>query len=62
MCSFLSRMGSTGEADRKRRHFSSISPTGAAAKKQPFAPLSEDKKVICESFFSCFMLVDFVAG
>lgn len=38
-------MGSTGEADRKRRHFSSISPTAAAAKKQPFAPLSEDKKL-----------------
>ncbi|KAL3516889.1 hypothetical protein ACH5RR_023791 [Cinchona calisaya] len=39
-------MGSTGEADRKRRHFSSISPTGAAAtKKKPFVPLSEDKKL-----------------
>lgn len=38
-------MGSTGEADRKRRHFSSISPTGAAAKKHPFMPLSEDKKL-----------------
>ncbi|CAI9101302.1 OLC1v1038595C1 [Oldenlandia corymbosa var. corymbosa] len=38
-------MGSTGEADRKRRHFSSISPTSAAAKKQPFMPLSEDKKL-----------------
>ncbi|THU73259.1 hypothetical protein C4D60_Mb04t20910 [Musa balbisiana] len=40
-------MGSTGEPGRKRRHFSSISPTsaGAAAKKQPFAPFSEDKKL-----------------
>ncbi|XP_027112931.1 E3 ubiquitin-protein ligase BRE1-like 1 isoform X1 [Coffea arabica] len=38
-------MGSTGEADRKRRQFSSISPTGAAAKKHPFMPLSEDKKL-----------------
>lgn len=39
-------MGSTGEHDRKRRHISSISsPTAAAAKKQPFLPLSEDKKV-----------------
>lgn len=42
-----SSMASTGEADRKRRHLSSISPTEAAAmaKKQPFAPLSEDKKL-----------------
>ncbi|KAL3537048.1 hypothetical protein ACH5RR_000414, partial [Cinchona calisaya] len=40
-------MGSTGEADRKRRHFSSTSPTGAAAatKKHSFMPLSEDKKL-----------------
>ncbi|KAK6920353.1 hypothetical protein RJ641_016257 [Dillenia turbinata] len=40
-------MGSTGEPDRKRRHFSSISPTAAAAdaKKQPFCPSSEDKKI-----------------
>ncbi|XP_050385967.1 E3 ubiquitin-protein ligase BRE1-like 1 [Argentina anserina] len=41
-------MGSTGEHDRKRRHFSSISsPTAAAAtaKKQPFLPISEDKKL-----------------
>ncbi|XP_035540989.1 E3 ubiquitin-protein ligase BRE1-like 1 isoform X1 [Juglans regia] len=44
-------MGSTGEPDRKRRHFSSISPTAAAAdaaataKKQPFLPISEDKKL-----------------
>ncbi|XVE76891.1 hypothetical protein DITRI_Ditri13aG0016800 [Diplodiscus trichospermus] len=37
-------MGSTGEADRKRRHFSSISPTAVAAKKQPFLPTSEEKK------------------
>ncbi|XP_019082403.1 PREDICTED: E3 ubiquitin-protein ligase BRE1-like 1 isoform X1 [Camelina sativa] len=39
-------MASTGEPDRKRRHFSSISPTEAAAavKKQPFFwPSSEDK-------------------
>ncbi|XP_038682111.1 E3 ubiquitin-protein ligase BRE1-like 1 [Tripterygium wilfordii] len=39
-------MGSTGEHDRKRRHFSSISPTAAeAAKKQSFAPISEEKKL-----------------
>ncbi|GMI74091.1 REDUCED DORMANCY 4, histone mono-ubiquitination 1 [Hibiscus trionum] len=38
-------MGSTGEADRKRRHFSSISPTAVASKKQPFAPISEEKKL-----------------
>ncbi|XWS45857.1 hypothetical protein CRYUN_Cryun14cG0015300 [Craigia yunnanensis] len=38
-------MGSTGEADRKRRHFSSISPTAVAAKKQPFLPTSEEKKL-----------------
>ncbi|XP_011089870.1 E3 ubiquitin-protein ligase BRE1-like 1 [Sesamum indicum] len=38
-------MGSTGEADKKRRHFSSISPTAGAAKKQPLAPLSEEKKL-----------------
>ncbi|XP_020882677.1 E3 ubiquitin-protein ligase BRE1-like 1 isoform X1 [Arabidopsis lyrata subsp. lyrata] len=39
-------MASTGEPDRKRRHFSSISPSEAAAavKKQPFFwPSSEDK-------------------
>ncbi|CAL5331332.1 unnamed protein product [Camellia sinensis] len=42
-------MGSTGEPDRKRRHFSSISPTAASAKKQSFLPLSEDKKE-CLSF------------
>ncbi|MFQ6626836.1 hypothetical protein Gotur_004989 [Gossypium turneri] len=40
-------MGSTGEADRKRRHFSSISPTAVAAKKQSFLPISEEKKVQC---------------
>lgn len=39
-------MGSTGDADRKRRHFGSASPTAAPAKKQPFSPISEDKKVI----------------
>ncbi|CAO2834803.1 unnamed protein product [Amaranthus hypochondriacus] len=40
-------MASTGEADRKRRHFTSISPTAAATmtKKQSFTPLSEDKKL-----------------
>ncbi|KAF3440070.1 hypothetical protein FNV43_RR18348 [Rhamnella rubrinervis] len=38
-------MGSTGEHDRKRRHFNSISPTAATAKKQPFSSLSEDKKL-----------------
>ncbi|GLU00395.1 hypothetical protein SLE2022_177700 [Rubroshorea leprosula] len=38
-------MGSTGEADRKRRHFTSISPTAVAAKKQPFLPISEEKKL-----------------
>ncbi|KAG6747915.1 hypothetical protein POTOM_047806 [Populus tomentosa] len=39
-------MGSTGEPDRKRRHFSSISsPTAAMAKKQPLSHLSEDKKL-----------------
>ncbi len=41
-------MGSTGEPDRKRRHFSSISPT---ATKQPFLPISEDKKVRSWHFF-----------
>ncbi|KAL2460873.1 E3 ubiquitin-protein ligase BRE1-like 1 [Abeliophyllum distichum] len=38
-------MGSTGEADRKRRHFSSISPTAATVKKHSLVPLSEDKKL-----------------
>ncbi|XP_059633890.1 E3 ubiquitin-protein ligase BRE1-like 1 [Cornus florida] len=38
-------MGSTGEPDRKRRHVSSISPTAASPKKQPFLPTSEDKKL-----------------
>ncbi|KAL5798900.1 hypothetical protein ACOSQ2_003720 [Xanthoceras sorbifolium] len=38
-------MGSTGEPDRKRRHFSSISPTATATKKNPFLPSSEDKKL-----------------
>uniref|UniRef100_A0A2P2J7N6 E3 ubiquitin-protein ligase BRE1-like 1 isoform X1 n=1 Tax=Rhizophora mucronata TaxID=61149 RepID=A0A2P2J7N6_RHIMU len=37
-------MGS--EPDRKRRHFSSISPKPVMAKKQPFAQLSEGKKVL----------------
>ncbi|MED6120827.1 ubiquitin-like modifier hub1, partial [Stylosanthes scabra] len=36
-----------GESDRKRRHFSSLSPTAApaTAKKLPFLPVSEDKKL-----------------
>ncbi|XVF73484.1 hypothetical protein PTKIN_Ptkin12aG0204800 [Pterospermum kingtungense] len=38
-------MGSTGEADRKRRQFSSLSPTAVPAKKQPFSPTSEEKKL-----------------
>ncbi|KAB2015628.1 hypothetical protein ES319_D08G038300v1 [Gossypium barbadense] len=38
-------MGSTGEADRKRRHFNSIPPTAVASKKQPFLPISEEKKL-----------------
>ncbi|KAL6494118.1 ubiquitin-like modifier hub1 [Orobanche gracilis] len=38
-------MGSTGEADKKRRHFSSTSPTTATTKKQPIVPLSEEKKL-----------------
>ncbi|KAI4354748.1 hypothetical protein L6164_003591 [Bauhinia variegata] len=40
-------MGSMSEPDRKRRHFSSLSPTAAAAtaKKLPFLPVSEDKKL-----------------
>ncbi|XP_074573606.1 LOW QUALITY PROTEIN: E3 ubiquitin-protein ligase BRE1-like 1 [Curcuma longa] len=39
-------MGSTGEPERKRRHFDPISPTSAGAtKKQPFSPRSEDKKL-----------------
>ncbi|KAA3471488.1 E3 ubiquitin-protein ligase BRE1-like 1 isoform X1 [Gossypium australe] len=38
-------MGSTGEADRKRRHFNSISPPAVASKKQPFLPISEEKKL-----------------
>ncbi|CAI9761993.1 unnamed protein product [Fraxinus pennsylvanica] len=41
-------MGSTGEADRKRRHISSISPTAATVKKHPFVPISEDKKHLCQ--------------
>lgn len=39
-------MGSTGEPDRKRRHFSSISPTaGAAAKNHLLSPCTDDKKL-----------------
>ncbi|XP_074578685.1 E3 ubiquitin-protein ligase BRE1-like 1 [Curcuma longa] len=39
-------MGSTGEPERKRRHFGPISPTSAGAtKKQPFSPRSDDKKL-----------------
>lgn len=47
-------MASTGEPDRKRRHFSSISPSEAAAavKKQPFFwPSSEDKVLSSSSTF-----------
>lgn len=39
-------MGSTGEADRKRRHLSSISsPASNTPMKHPFTPLSEGKKL-----------------
>ncbi|KAK9050112.1 hypothetical protein SSX86_030918 [Deinandra increscens subsp. villosa] len=39
-------MGGTGEADRKRHYSSISSPTAAAAaKKHPFVPSSEDKKL-----------------
>ncbi|XP_042038389.1 E3 ubiquitin-protein ligase BRE1-like 1 isoform X1 [Salvia splendens] len=38
-------MGSTGEADKKRRHVSSLSPTPAMAKKHRLAALSEEKKL-----------------
>ncbi|CAJ1780003.1 unnamed protein product [Sphenostylis stenocarpa] len=40
-------MGSMSDSDRKRRHFSSLSPTpvAATAKKLPFLPVSEDKKL-----------------
>ncbi|GAA0169149.1 hypothetical protein LIER_23694 [Lithospermum erythrorhizon] len=38
-------IGSTGDSDKKRRHLSSMSPTAANAKKQPFAALSEEKKL-----------------
>lgn len=49
-------MGSTGEPDRKRRHFSSLSsPTAAATKKSPFVTLSEDKKVFVLLFPKFFM-------
>lgn len=51
-------MGSTGEADRKRRQFSSLSPTAGAAKKQSFTPLSEDKKV----YLNCFNAVEFLCS
>ncbi|KAJ0970584.1 hypothetical protein J5N97_018543 [Dioscorea zingiberensis] len=53
-------MGSTGEPDRKRRHFSSISPTAAtAAKKQPLFPSSssEDKKFIILTYLELLFLV-----
>ena len=54
-------MGSTVESDRKRRHFSTISPTAATAKKAPFLPVSEDKKVrsfsyLVSSFFELIVL------
>ena len=38
-------MGSTGEADRKRRHLAAISPSSIPAKKPSLLPISEDKKV-----------------
>ncbi|XP_048447748.1 E3 ubiquitin-protein ligase BRE1-like 1 isoform X2 [Pyrus x bretschneideri] len=38
-------MDSTGESDRKRHHFSSISPMPATAKKQPVLPIYEDRKL-----------------
>ena len=60
---FFMLTGSTGEPDRKRRHFSSISPTAAAKKQPAFAP-SEDKKVwsLCSSYFifSLAYLVQFI--
>ena len=50
-------MGSTGEPDRKRRHFSSISsPPVAMTEKQPFSHLSEDKKVGTFSEFWLLLL------
>ena len=51
-------MGSTGESDRKRRHFNSLSPMAATAKKQPVLPISEDKKVwfLCLYLLICFVL------
>ncbi|TQD97813.1 hypothetical protein C1H46_016593 [Malus baccata] len=42
-------MGSTGESDRKRRHFSSISPMAATAKKQPVLPIYDDKKKLSQN-------------
>lgn len=45
VCEWVVSMGSTGEPDRKRRHFSSISPTAATAKKHPFFLSSEEKKI-----------------
>jgi len=48
-----SRMGSTEEPERKRRHNNSISPM---LKKQPLLPSSEEKKVnITYSFLSLFI-------
>ncbi|KAL6495363.1 ubiquitin-like modifier hub1 [Orobanche gracilis] len=44
-------MGSTGEADKKRRHFSSTSPTTATTKKQPIVPLSEEKKMYAATHY-----------
>ncbi|KAK8969698.1 E3 ubiquitin-protein ligase BRE1-like 1 [Platanthera guangdongensis] len=42
-------MGSAGEPERKRRHFSSISTTaGAAAKNHLLSPYPDDKKVILQ--------------
>ena len=49
-------MGSTGEADKKRRHVSSLSPTAAMAKKRHLAALSEEKKVRLLLFLFPFFL------
>lgn len=38
-------MGSTGEPDRKRRHFDTIPPTPVTAKRQSFFPCTEDRKL-----------------
>lgn len=55
-------MGSMGEPDRKRRHFSSPSPTPAAVtpKKLPFLPISEDKKVPGFFFNPLFVIFQYL--